>query len=152
MDMRVTSAAAIPARCLPSPRAVNSGLSMPSLLALFARFHPAFGLCFSPSSALSFRIDHRNRYHHPLQSPSREWQVLVNSNRHNPELELPVTYRKQRVASLLIATFRTLFRVAALAPKSLARGFLQFLQLSATLRCPNRFGLAARHSAVTMRI
>jgi hypothetical protein len=152
MDVPVTSAAAIPARCLPSPRAVNFGLSMPSLLALFARFHPAFRLCFSPSSALSFRIDHRNRYHHPLQSPSRGCQALAISNRHNPELELPVTYRKQRVASFLIATFRTLFRVAALAPKSFAHGFLQFLQLSATLRCPNRFGLAARHSAVTMRI
>ena len=70
----------------------------------------------------------------------------------NVKLESLVTRTKQSLASFLIATFRTLFRVAALAPKSFAHGFLQFLQLSATPRCPNRFGLAARHSAVTMRI
>lgn len=74
----------------------------------------------------------------------------VISNRHKPELELPVTYRKQRVASFLIATFRTLFRVATLASKLFAHCLPQFSQRPASIHRPTRFGLAASPTVATM--
>lgn len=152
MDVPTTGVAAILTKTIPSPHAAHPTLSTARIPLLHARFHSApIGGSQEPF-ALRFGLRHRDLDCFRSGRRSIGGPISINSNRHTVELELPVTYRKQRIGKFLIDKFRTFFRFAILSLRLIPHGFSQRLQRPYLPFRPNRFGLAANYSPVTIGI
>lgn len=152
MDVPTARFAAILTKTIPSPHAAHPTLSIARIPLLHAGFHSApIGGSQEPF-ALRFGLRHRDLDCFRSGRRSIGVPISINSNRHTVELELPVTYRKQRIAKFLIDKFRTIFRGAISTPGWADPASSQSWQRTALPFRPNRFGLAANYSPVTIGI